>query len=230
MVTLRPREKRKAEEPSASAPATKKASKAKKAAGPGKAAKGPESAKPDDHVKKPTKTGPAAPPAKSPPQGQSPAVGDHIKLEDFEGEIETQDGEKTSLKALLEKSETGLVLFTYPKASTPGCTRQACAFRDNFDDITGHGWAVYGLSADKPAANKKFKEKQQLQYELLCDPDFALIGKIGKKKQPSGIVRGVFVVDKAGLVLINTAGSPDHTVTVVKKLLGETATETKADG
>lgn len=147
------------------------------------------------------------------------AVGDVIALDGFGGEIETNDGEKTSLKALVEASGSGVVLFTYPKASTPGCTTQACLFRDSYAPLTAGGLAIYGLSKDSPKANTTFQQKQKLPYPLLCDPAGTLIGAIGLKKAPAGTTRGVFVVDKAGKVLVAEPGSPAGTVATVKKLV-----------
>ncbi|KAK4121319.1 AhpC-TSA-domain-containing protein [Parathielavia appendiculata] len=150
-----------------------------------------------------------------------PAIGDIISLDSFGGEIETNDGTKTTLKALVDASKAGVVLFTYPKASTPGCTRQACHFRDAYEALTSaSGLAIYGLSTDSPKANTTFREKQHLPYPLLCDPQATLIGAIGLKKTPGkGTVRGVFVVDKAGKVLAAQAGSPEGTVEVVRGLV-----------
>jgi len=147
------------------------------------------------------------------------AVGTVIDLEGFGGEIETNDGKKTTLKALVEESKGGVVLFTYPKASTPGCTTQVCNFRDSYHDVTSTGFAVYGLSKDSTKANSNFKEKQNLQYPLLCDPSATLISAIGLKKEPSGTTRGVFVIDKAGKVLAAQPGSPGGTLDVVKKIV-----------
>jgi len=148
------------------------------------------------------------------------AVGDTISLEGFGGEIETNDGVKTTLKQLVDESTGGVVLFTYPQASTPGCTKQVCAFRDQYSPLTATGFSIYGLSKDSPKANTSFKEKQNLPYPLLCDPSSTLISAIGLKKAPSGTTRGVFVVDKSGKVLAAQAGSPTGTVDVVKKLVG----------
>ncbi|KAH8596516.1 thioredoxin-like protein [Bisporella sp. PMI_857] len=147
------------------------------------------------------------------------AVGDTITLDGFGGEIETHTGEKTTLKKLVDDSVAGVVLFTYPAASTPGCTKQACYFRDDYSDLTSTGFSIYGLSKDSPKANTNFKEKQKLTYTLLCDPKFTLISAIGLKKTPSGTIRGVFVVDKSGKVLLAEGGSPIGTVEAVKKLL-----------
>ncbi|KAM3507992.1 hypothetical protein MY11210_006914 [Beauveria gryllotalpidicola] len=170
-----------------------------------------------------TATAAAAAAAPAPVKGSNKqvAVGHVVDLDDFGGEIETNDGNKTTLKKLVEESESGVVLFTYPKASTPGCTKQVCFFRDDYAPLTVGGLAIYGLSADSPKANTAFQTKQKLQYTLLCDPDFALIGAIGLKKNPRGTQRGVFVIDKAGKVLVAEAGSPQGTVDRVKALVEE---------
>ncbi|KAK7532298.1 thioredoxin-like protein [Phyllosticta citribraziliensis] len=161
-----------------------------------------------------------------------PEVGKTIELEGFGGEIETNDGDKTTLKQLADDSKAGVVLFTYPKASTPGCTKQACLFRDAYAPLTATGLAIYGLSADSPKSNTTFKTKQNLPYPLLCDPSFSLIKAIGLAKpgNAKGTVRGVFVVDKAGKVLAAEAGGPDATVEVVRKIVGAGDAAGDADG
>lgn len=75
------------------------------------------------------------------------------------------------------------------------------------------------MSTDSPKANTTFQTKQNLPYPLLCDPSATLIGAIGLKKAPKGTTRGVFVVDKAGKVLIAQPGGPEVTVNVVKELV-----------
>ncbi|KAF2235180.1 AhpC-TSA-domain-containing protein [Viridothelium virens] len=153
----------------------------------------------------------------------APKVGDSIDLEDFGGEIETHDGEKTSLKQLVADSKSGVVIFTYPKASTPGCTTQACLFRDSYDPLTSTtGLTLYGLSTDSPKSNTNFRTKQSLPYTLLCDPAASLIAALGFKKAPKGTVRGVVVIEKVagqegqGKVLAAEAGGPAATVEVVR--------------
>jgi peroxiredoxin Q/BCP len=98
-------------------------------------------------------------------------------------------------------------------------TTQVCNFRDSYNDVTSTGFAVYGLSKDSTKANTTFKEKQNLQYPLLCDPNATLISAIGLKKEPSGTTRGVFVIDKEGKVLAAQPGSPGGTLDVVKKIV-----------
>ncbi|CAI7626464.1 unnamed protein product [Penicillium manginii] len=160
-----------------------------------------------------------------------PQVGDVLDLEGFGGELETNEGTATSLKKLVDDSKAGVVIFTYPKASTPGCTKQACLFRDNFVHLSSTGLSIYGLSGDSPKANTTFKTKQNLPYELLCNPSYGLIGAIGLKKAPKGTIRGVFAIDKSGKVLIREQGGPDATVDAVQKIVakGTTKEEAKED-
>ncbi|KFG81421.1 merozoite capping protein-1 [Metarhizium anisopliae] len=210
--------KRKAPQPPpAPAPAAKKATK------PGRPAKSkkPEPAAKKEDEKPAAPAAAASPPPAAAPSSKKVAVGQVIDLDGFGGEIQTNDGETTTLKKLLEESGSGVVLFTYPKASTPGCTNQVCLFRDSYAPLTADGLAIYGLSADSPKANTTFKEKQKLPYPLLCDPQATLIAAIGLKKQPKGTQRGVFVVDKKGKVLVAQPGSPAGTVDKVKALVEE---------
>ncbi|TLS31174.1 hypothetical protein PpBr36_02415 [Pyricularia pennisetigena] len=157
------------------------------------------------------------------PAASTPAkVGDVVDLDGFGGEVETHDGKKVTLKQLVDESKAGVVLFTYPKALTPGCTKQACLFRDSYEPLTAGGLAIYGLSADTPKENAKFKEKKDLPYALLCDPKATLLAAISLKKGPGKAARGVFVIDKTGKVLAGELGSPDKTLDIVKGLLAET--------
>ncbi|CDM28068.1 hypothetical protein DTO013E5_4004 [Penicillium roqueforti] len=166
------------------------------------------------------------------PGPKLPEVDDTIDIETFGGEFETNEAEKTTLKKLLEESKTGVVFFTYPKASTPGCTKQACLFRDNYTHLTSTGLSIYGLSSDSPKANTTFKTRQNLPYPLLCDPKASLIAAIGLKKNPKGTMRGVFAVDKKGKVLLREAGGPDATVDAVQRIVANWSSveDTKANG
>ncbi|KAH7148484.1 thioredoxin-like protein [Dactylonectria macrodidyma] len=232
--------KRKAREPPAPPPVTKKAApKATKA----KAAPKAKAAKPvpvkkveeskedlteeEKPQEEPKKEEPKEEPKKEEPKKAAKSdkveVGDIIDLESFGGEIETNDGETTTLKKLVDESKAGVVLFTYPKASTPGCTKQVCFFRDSYEPLTAAGLGIYGLSRDTPKANTTFKEKQKLPYPLLCDVKQTLITAIGLKKAPSGTTRGVFVVNKEGKVLVAEPGSPQGTLDKVVALVKELA-------
>ncbi|KAM5352599.1 hypothetical protein ACJ41O_005321 [Fusarium nematophilum] len=228
--------KRKAREPPAPPPAPAK----KKTAGrPGKAGKAAAKVKeavakvvdkkaekaeePEEEVAKEEENKAEEPEAEEPKKAGKAEVGDVVNLDGFGGEIETNDGEKTTLKKLVDESKSGVVLFTYPKASTPGCTKQVCFFRDSYEPLTADGLAIYGLSTDSPKANTTFKEKQKLPYPLLCDPKATLIGAIGLKKSPKGTQRGVFVINKEGKVLVAEPGSPQGTLDRVKELVEELA-------
>ncbi|PVH91011.1 AhpC-TSA-domain-containing protein [Periconia macrospinosa] len=202
-------------------PAPVRPTKQKKAAPKGKVAQAKEAVAEKVEAVKEAVTGKSNGNAEVPPAaaGGAPTVGDTIDLAGFGGEIETHEGTKTTLAKLVEESKAGVVLFTYPKASTPGCTKQACLFRDSYEPLTAAGLSIFGLSNDSPKANTTFKTKQNLQYPLLCDPAQTLIAAIGLKKAPKGTTRGVFVVDKKGKVLAAEPGSPDGTVAVVKKLV-----------
>ncbi|ADV84062.1 peroxiredoxin [Terriglobus saanensis] len=101
-----------------------------------------------------------------------------------------------------------VVLFFYPKADTPGCTVEACEFRDSFGDLQAAGVTVLGISRDKASAQKKFKEKFSLPYTLLADPEqtvckqFDVIkAKTMYGKPVTGIERSTFVFDKDGKLI-----------------------------
>ncbi|ROV89854.1 hypothetical protein VMCG_09521 [Cytospora schulzeri] len=213
--------KRKAPAPApAPEPPAKKQSKVSKAAAKvKKAVKGKPEAAPKTNGAK----------AAAPAPAKKPEVGDTIDLAAFGGEVTLNDGTSTTLASLVEKSGSGVVLFTYPKASTPGCTNQACLFRDSYEPLTAGGLAIYGLSRDSPKSNTAFKKKQKLPYPLLCDPKGSLIEAIGLKKAPSSTQRGVFVIDKEGKVLLAEPGSPAGTAAAVKKLAEESKDEEPKD-
>ncbi|QDS76347.1 hypothetical protein FKW77_002948 [Venturia effusa] len=168
--------------------------------------------------------------------GGAPKVGDVIDLEGFGGEVQTQDGTTVTLKQLVDDSKAGVVLFTYPKASTPGCTKQVCFFRDDYSELTASGLSIFGLSGDSPKSNTTFKTKQKLPYDLLCDPSYGLIGAIGLQAKPAKKTsRGVFIVDKSGKVLAAETGGPEPTKNVAHKIASglsgsDASAETKEDG
>ncbi|OJJ94660.1 hypothetical protein ASPACDRAFT_82473 [Aspergillus aculeatus ATCC 16872] len=159
---------------------------------------------------------------------ESPKVGETLDLNQFGGEFENHDGTKLRLKDLVDSSKSGIVLFTYPRASTPGCTKQACLFRDNYESLTSSGMSVYGLSADSPKANTTFKSKQKLPFPLLCNSSYTLIAALGFKKMPKGTTRGVFAVNKLGRVLLHQRGGPDATVEAARQIVIASKEEKRA--
>ncbi|RMZ82351.1 hypothetical protein DV738_g1919, partial [Chaetothyriales sp. CBS 135597] len=143
------------------------------------------------------------------------SVGKKIKLSGFGGEVTTHDNKSVAVKDLLEESSKGIVLFTYPRASTPGCTTQVCLFRDSYTPITEAGLSVYGLSTDSEKANTTFVTKQKLPYPLLCDPKATLTGAIGMAKGGKSTTRGVVVIDKQGTVQVWQQAGPQKTLDAV---------------
>ena len=101
-----------------------------------------------------------------------------------------------------------VVLYVYPAASTPGCTTQACDFRDSLPALQGAGYAVVGLSPDPPATLARFRDAEGLTFPLLSDADRAVLaayGAYGEKslygKTVVGVIRSTFVLDEQGVVL-----------------------------
>ncbi len=130
-----------------------------------------------------------------------PNVGE--KAPDFE--LPNQDGKLVKLSDFLGKK---VILFAYPKADTPGCTTQACGFRDNFPKIQADNAVVLGISADEPKDQLKWKQKQNLPYDLLSDVDHKVLeewGVWGEKsmygKTYLGITRSHWVIDENGVVI-----------------------------
>lgn len=119
-------------------------------------------------------------------------------------------------------SEKGVILFLVPKADTPGCTNQACGFRDIYPDFTSLNYDVYCLSADTPAAQTKWQTKKELPYPLLSDPKRLLIsalgaGEGGKTKRSHFIFeQGGKLVDKK--IPVKPADSPKLALDFVKSL------------
>ena len=100
-----------------------------------------------------------------------------------------------------------VILYFYPKASTPGCTKEACDFRDNLASLKSLGYVVLGVSPDKPAALEKFTTKESLTFPLLSDTDHAVAlayGAWGEKKNYGkvyeGLIRSTFVIDEQGVI------------------------------
>jgi peroxiredoxin Q/BCP len=114
------------------------------------------------------------------------------------------DGNQVSLKDYRGKR---VILYFYPAASTPGCTKEACDFRDSLDRLNTEGFAVLGVSPDAPAKLVKFRDNQQLTFPLLSDPEKSVLtayGAWGEKKLYGkamvGVIRSTFVIDAEGKI------------------------------
>ncbi|MCA9733381.1 thioredoxin-dependent thiol peroxidase [candidate division KSB1 bacterium] len=125
------------------------------------------------------------------------------KAKDFT--LSSDKGEKITLSSFTGKSN--VILYFYPKDDTPGCTTEACDFRDNFASINKKGTVVLGVSPDDIQSHQKFISKQNLNFTLLSDPDHKvaeMYGAWGEKKNYGrvyeGLIRSTFIIGKDGLI------------------------------
>jgi peroxiredoxin Q/BCP len=131
--------------------------------------------------------------------------------------------------SLSDFARSRLIMFFYPKAMTPGCTTEACDFRDNYRAFFDAGLAVVGVSPDPPSANARFKEKEGLNFPLLSDPDHSLAGLLGawgiKKnygKEYEGLIRSTFVLGPDGVLqaAYRNVRAKGHVARLIQELLG----------
>lgn len=122
--------------------------------------------------------------------------------------VETTQGLLT-LSDLVAQCEKGVVVYFYPRASTPGCTKEACDFRDSLTSLLAGGYQVIGISPDKMPALEKFRDRQGLTFPLGSDPDKKILtawGAWGEKnlygKVSTGVIRSTFVVGKDGRIVV----------------------------
>ena len=136
-----------------------------------------------------------------------------------------QDGKATALSDFLG---TKVIVYFYPAAGTPGCTTQACDFRDNLASLASEGYTVLGVSKDDAAALQKFRDEQHLTFPLLADPELTAhedYGAWGEKslygKTVTGSLRSTFVIDEAGKIVhaLYNVKATGH-VNMLRKKLG----------
>jgi thioredoxin-dependent peroxiredoxin len=140
-------------------------------------------------------------------------------------ELENQAGGKVRLADFKDRK---LLLYFYPKADTPGCTKQACSIRDAQAELADLGVAALGISPDKPAAQQEFDGKYGLGFPLLSDPDHAVAaayGAWGEKsmygKKVEGIIRSSFLIDADGKIIQAWYKiKPEDTVPKAREALG----------
>lgn len=150
------------------------------------------------------------PPAKAPAFSLKATDGSTVKLSDFKGKY--------------------VVLYFYPKDDTPGCTREACAFRDRSREIQDLGAVVLGVSADSVEKHQKFTQKYDLNFPLLADTEHELAEKYGAWREKNmygkvsmGIQRSTYIIDPAGKVAklwkkVSVDGHDEQVITVLKEL------------
>jgi len=129
-----------------------------------------------------------------------------LKVGDKAPSFEALDEQGNTIK-LSDYTGKKLVLFFYPKASTPGCTMEACNLRDNYQSFLAKGYAILGVSADSAKRQQNFINKNELPFPLLADEDKAVINTFGvwgpKKfmgREYDGIHRTTFVIDEKGVI------------------------------
>lgn len=178
-----------------------------------------------------------------PPPAKKAKTEPKAELEQEEAEIsqEIEVGDKIPELTLLNQDEKEInlptvaeqhkyvVIFAYPKASTPGCTRQVCGFQKNYQFLSDKNVAVFGLSADTPHNQKNFQTKQHVEYDLLSDPKKELIGILGAKKQPSGIKRSHWIFVDGVLKVKRLQISPEQSVDGAKEEIEKFIAEANGD-
>lgn len=140
-------------------------------------------------------------------------------------ELQNQDGRTVRLSDFRGRR---VVLFAFPKAATPGCTTQACGFRDRLPDIEASNAVVLGISPDPPEALRKWKEAEKLPYDLLSDPEHKVLDTWGAWGERSiygrkfmGVIRSHWVIDENGVVMDERIKiSPDESVKLATRALG----------
>jgi peroxiredoxin Q/BCP len=146
-----------------------------------------------------------------------------LNIGDPAPEFESRD-ESGNIVRLQDYRGKKLVLFFYPKASTPGCTLEACNLRDNYHRFLALGYDVLGVSADSPKRQLNFKTKQELPFPLLADEDKTVISAFGvwgpKKfmgREFDGIHRTTFVIDEQGSIeeIITKVKTKEHTAQIL---------------
>ena len=138
--------------------------------------------------------------------------------------LQDQEGRPVSLR---DSAGKHTIVYFYPAASTPGCTTQACDFRDNLSSLQAAGFEVLGLSPDKPEKLAKFRDKESLTFPLLSDPDKTVLtayGAWGEKslygKTVTGVIRSTFVVGADGTLeqALYNVKATGHVASLRKKL------------
>ena len=140
------------------------------------------------------------------------------------------DGEKVSLKDLRGQH---VVVYFYPRDDTPGCTKEACGFRDHWNALRKAGAVVLGVSPDTEESHRRFRDKYNLPFTLLCDPDrgvMAKYGAYGEKvlygKKMTGVIRSTVLVGPNGEVVKHWRRVPkaaDHPAKVLEVLTAANA-------
>ncbi|WP_369047526.1 thioredoxin-dependent thiol peroxidase [Tenacibaculum sp. UWU-22] len=148
-----------------------------------------------------------------------------LKVGDKAPNFEAKDEKGNTIK-LSDYKGKKLVLFFYPKASTPGCTAEACNLRDNYNAFLAKGYKVLGVSADSAKRQQNFIDKNKLPFPLLADEDKSVINAFGvwgpKKfmgREYEGINRTTFIIDEKGNIenIIEKVKTKDHAAQILNE-------------
>ncbi|MBB5034960.1 peroxiredoxin [Prosthecobacter vanneervenii] len=135
-----------------------------------------------------------------------------------------QDGATVNFADVYKKGPT--VVFFYPKADTPGCTKQACSLRDAFADLSKEGVQVLGVSFDKAESQKAFKDKFTLPYDLIADPEGKIVAAFKVEKMAKGLLslakRSCFLIKNGNVVWQDYQAATDQQAADIKRVLAET--------
>lgn len=143
--------------------------------------------------------------------------------------LTTHDGDPLTLSSLRGRL---VVLYFYPRDDTPGCTKEACGFRDIEKQLTQAGAIVLGVSPDSPESHARFRDKYSLPFTLLADPDHAVAERYGAWREKNmygkkslGIARSTFLIDPTGRVAkvfkaVKTAVHAEQVLTAIEGLSG----------
>lgn len=137
----------------------------------------------------------------------------------------TDSGEKLNLADVYSKQPYTLVYF-YPKADTPGCTKQGCSLRDGYETLTKKGVAVIGVSHDDVAAQKAFKEKYNLPFTLIADTDKSVINAFGVPTRTVPLVgefasRSAYLIKDGKIVYTDYKGTTDKQAEAILEVVGK---------
>lgn len=142
--------------------------------------------------------------------------------------LKDQNNQDFSIESVL--GQKILVIYFYPKDDTPGCTAEACSFRDSYEEFKDLGCEVIGISSDSVSSHKNFAEKHRLSFTLLADTKKAVRNQFGVPGNLFGLIPGrvTYIIDQSGIVrsvynsLTQAATHINESIETVKKLINET--------